>query len=113
MAKAIPRPEHPRPDFERAGWINLNGDWEFEIDSGNSGAARGLISGTRLQGAIVAPFCPESPSSGVANPAISGLCYTQLTDVEQEVNGLYTFARKPKFAPETIAKIVKRKAAIE
>lgn len=26
-----------------------------------------------------------------------GMCYTQLTDVEQEVNGLLTFDRKPKF----------------
>ena len=30
-------------------------------------------------------------------PAFAGLCYTQLTDVEQEVNGLLTFDRKPKF----------------
>jgi beta-galactosidase/beta-glucuronidase len=30
-------------------------------------------------------------------PQISGICYTQLTDVEQEVNGLMTFDRKPKF----------------
>jgi hypothetical protein len=25
------------------------------------------------------------------------MCYTQLTDVEQEVNGLLTYDRKPKF----------------
>jgi len=30
-------------------------------------------------------------------PAFAGLCYTQLTDVEQEINGLMTFDRKPKF----------------
>jgi beta-galactosidase/beta-glucuronidase len=30
-------------------------------------------------------------------PQIIGICYTQLTDVEQEVNGLLTFDRKPKF----------------
>ena len=29
--------------------------------------------------------------------AIAGICYTQLTDVEQEVNGLLTYDRKPKF----------------
>ena len=28
---------------------------------------------------------------------ILGMCYTQLTDVEQEVNGLLTYDRKPKF----------------
>jgi hypothetical protein len=32
-------------------------------------------------------------------PSITGICYTQLTDVEQEVNGLLTFDRKPKFDP--------------
>ncbi len=32
-----------------------------------------------------------------AIPAITGICYTQLTDVEQEVNGLLTYDRKPKF----------------
>jgi hypothetical protein len=33
---------------------------------------------------------------------ISGYCYTQLTDVQQEVNGLFTEDRKPKVAPEKI-----------
>lgn len=33
----------------------------------------------------------------------SGFCYTQLTDVEQEVNGLLTFDRRPKVNPEFIA----------
>ena len=28
------------------------------------------------------------------NPKIMGLCYTQLYDIEQEVNGLYTYDRK-------------------
>lgn len=47
------------------------------------------------------------------NPAFCGLCYTQLTDVEQEQNGLYTYDRKAKFDPEAIRKIVMRKAAFE
>ena len=32
------------------------------------------------------------------NPNIMGFCYTQLYDVEQERNGLYTYAREAKFA---------------
>jgi beta-galactosidase/beta-glucuronidase len=32
-----------------------------------------------------------------AMPGFIGICYTQLTDVEQEVNGLMTYDRKPKF----------------
>jgi len=27
-----PRPEHPRPQFERAEWINLNGEWNFAFE---------------------------------------------------------------------------------
>ena len=33
----------------------------------------------------------------VGIPGFAGLCYTQLTDVEQEINGLMTYDRKPKF----------------
>lgn len=40
-----------------------------------------------------------------AMPAFAGLCYTQLTDVEQEVNGLLTFDRKPKFDPQLVRAI--------
>ena len=47
------------------------------------------------------------------NPYMFGFCYTQLTDVEQEQNGLYTYDRKAKFEPEIIHKIFSRKAAIE
>ena len=31
------------------------------------------------------------------NPNLFGFCYTQLTDVEQEKNGLYYYDRRPKF----------------
>lgn len=47
------------------------------------------------------------------NNRMFGLCYTQLTDVEQEQNGLYTYDRVPKFKPEEIYKIFSKKAAIE
>lgn len=47
------------------------------------------------------------------NEKMFGFCYTQLTDVEQEQNGLYTYDRKPKFSPEIIREIFSRKAAIE
>ena len=37
--------------------------------------------------------------------ALFGYCYTQLTDVEQEVNGLLTYDRKYKISPEKIKKL--------
>ncbi len=47
------------------------------------------------------------------NPEIFGFCYTQLYDVEQEVNGLYTYGRAQKFDISLIQKIKQQKAAIE
>lgn len=47
-------------------------------------------------------------------PNIMGFCYTQLYDVEQETNGLYTYARKKKF--DDYSRIIAantKKAAIE
>lgn len=47
------------------------------------------------------------------HPKMCAFCYTQLYDVEQEVNGLYTYDRKPKFDPKIIKAINSQKAAIE
>jgi len=47
------------------------------------------------------------------NPGVAGFCYTQLTDVEQEVNGLVTYDRRLKFPPDRFAVILSRRAAIE
>jgi beta-galactosidase/beta-glucuronidase len=47
------------------------------------------------------------------NPRICAFCYTQLYDIEQEVNGLYSYDRKPKFDPAILYRINTKKAAIE
>jgi Beta-galactosidase/beta-glucuronidase len=47
------------------------------------------------------------------DPNMFGYCYTQLTDVFQEKNGLLTFDRKPKFDLGRIRDIQSRQAAIE
>ena len=36
---------------------------------------------------------------------ICGFCYTQLTDVEQEQNGIYNFDRTAKFDMQRVARI--------
>ena len=40
-----------------------------------------------------------------ALPFVSGFCYTQLTDIELEINGLLTYDRRPKVDPEKIREI--------
>jgi beta-galactosidase/beta-glucuronidase len=62
----MPRPEYPRPQFVRRDWLNLNGEWQFEIDAGDSGFQRGLHK-AELPGRILVPFCPESSLSGVGH----------------------------------------------
>ena len=39
---------------------------------------------------------------------LGGFCYTQLTDIEQEINGLLTYDRQPKVPPEKIAEMHRR-----
>lgn len=63
----IPRSEYPRPQFEREAYMNLNGVWQFEIDHGASGRARGLVDKEKLDGEITVPFCPESRLSGIGH----------------------------------------------
>lgn len=62
----IPRNEYPRPQFVREKWLCLNGEWEFEIDRGNSGLERGLLE-RPFQNRITVPFCPESTLSGIGD----------------------------------------------
>ncbi len=70
---SIPLPEHPRPDFHRPDWRNLNGAWRFRLDRGNRGEAAGwqrapLASPRR----ITVPFSWGAPLSGVPDSADIG-----------------------------------------
>ncbi|HLG77400.1 MAG TPA: beta-galactosidase, partial [Ktedonobacteraceae bacterium] len=47
------------------------------------------------------------------NPHMFGYCYTQLTDVSIEQNGIYTFERQSKFDNARLRAIQQRPAAIE
>ena len=52
----------------------------------------------------------------MSNYKMFGFCYTQLYDIEQEQNGLYTYDREKKFSDDIYAKIIavnKQIAAIE
>ncbi|WP_405064011.1 beta-galactosidase [Kribbella sp. NBC_01505] len=59
-----PRAEYPRPQFVRSEWVNLNGEWQFEIDRSDSGLERG-VRDRELERRITVPFAPESELSGI------------------------------------------------
>ena len=78
----IPRPEHPRPQFVRDSWVNLNGSWTYTFDFGESGLARGLEKSEGFDGKITVPFCPESKLSGVEyKDFINCMWYQRSVDV--------------------------------
>ncbi len=68
---AIPLPEHPRPDLQRAEWLNLNGAWAFRFDKDGAGERErwyeSAPAGFPLR--INVPFAWGSKLSGVADEA--------------------------------------------
>ena len=80
--------------------------WETQGGQGHGEEAKRLEEFyTRYQGTIDAML---------DNPHLFGFCYTQLTDVEQERNGLYFYdTRKPKFDIARLCAITSRQAAYE
>ncbi|WP_309120202.1 sugar-binding domain-containing protein [Paenibacillus sp.] len=68
---------------------------EFAI---NYSAARNEEDLLQRLAAVIRPM--------LRSPIVQGFCYTQLTDVEQEVNGLLTYDRKPKLPIEKIREVM-------
>jgi len=65
-AGAVPRSEHPKPQFQREAWINLNGRWDFAFDFDLKGIdERWQDKPERFDKTITVPFCPESSLSGI------------------------------------------------
>ena len=84
----IPRPEYPRPQFERTDWVNLNGQWTFEMDFGASGEQRGWTNSKGLSKKITVPFCPESELSGIGyTDFIPCVWYQRNINIPAEWNG--------------------------
>jgi len=61
----IPRPEHPRPDFKREKWLNLNGRWQFHIAPPKRGIRKVHKPPEEFSREITVPFPPESKLSGI------------------------------------------------
>ncbi|HUQ31877.1 MAG TPA: glycoside hydrolase family 2 TIM barrel-domain containing protein [Pyrinomonadaceae bacterium] len=66
----IPRPEYPRPQFVRADWLNLNGEWEFAFDDANKGREKGWHFGLTLEKRITVPFPYQAEASGINDKGI-------------------------------------------
>ena len=68
----IPLSEHPRPNFERPVWQNLNGYWQFKPDSANIGLTENWQNEAEFfDQKILVPFSWASPASGVKLPKVN------------------------------------------
>ncbi len=87
-AVPIPRPEHPRPDFARNTFYNLNGTWQFAFDDDDRGLAERWQDGRQLPLSIVVPFCYQSEKSGLGGDEIHPiLWYRRTFRVPQDMQG--------------------------
>ena len=82
----IYRTEHPKPQFQRDNWQNLNGLWQFEIDQEKNGEARGLCKpDATLCDRIQVPFCCESKLSGIGyTDFVNGVWYQRKVQITSE-----------------------------
>ena len=87
----VPLPEHPRPDFQRLMWRNLNGLWQFRFDKANTGLSEQWqsksLSNTQD---IMVPFPWGSKLSQVIDEADIGW-YQRQIQVPQQWNGWRAF----------------------
>ena len=89
---SIPLPEHPRPDFERPDWLNLNGQWDFALDSLNVGLDQAWFFGeTAFPEKITVPFSWAAPLSGIGRDDIHSGWYKRTLDVPPEWDGRLTY----------------------
>ena len=88
VATSQPRSEYPRPQFERADWLCLNGQWTCEFDFGHSGLDRGWQQSRGFSRQITVPFCPESRLSGIQyTDFVEDFWYQRLITVPAEWSG--------------------------
>ena len=87
-AQTMPRPEYPRPQFERAEWRNLNGAWTYAFDFDKTGLGKGFITSNGFKDQIIVPFCPESKLSGIEyKDFIEEMWYHRKLEIPTEWSG--------------------------
>ncbi len=76
-ADNVPWPEHPRPDFKRDPWVNLNGPWAFAFDPQDKGEKdQWFVPGRHaFERQIVVPFPWESRLSGIGDTEYKGVAW--------------------------------------
>ena len=80
--RELPLPEYPRPQLARSGWANLNGVWDYAINTSNKFPKE-------YDGEIIVPFSPESELSEVGRTLKKGefLWYRRNVSLPESFSG--------------------------
>jgi beta-galactosidase/beta-glucuronidase len=85
MENKIPRAEHPKAQFERENWQNINGEWNFAFDDENQGEKNKWFEQNELGEKIIVPFTFETKASGIADRSQHNyIWYQRSFEVEAE-----------------------------
>ncbi|MCU1431528.1 MAG: putative Glycoside hydrolase family 2 (glycosyl hydrolase family 2) [Actinotalea sp.] len=87
--------------------ISEFGGIALDLEEGENWSGYGAV---RSPEALLAGY-EELVSALLASPVLAGFCWTQLTDVQQERNGLLTGAREAKASVEKVRAITRRVSA--
>lgn len=84
FSSEIPLPQHPRPNFERSVWQNLNGYWQFKPDSSNVGLSENWQNEAEFfDQKILVPFSWASPLSEIKLPKVNVGWYFRTFEIKK------------------------------
>lgn len=77
--------EHPRPQFRRESWENLNGSWDFSFDDENKGEEEEWFKDPAFKEKIKVPFTYETEASGIQDETLHGnVWYHRRLSIDKE-----------------------------
>lgn len=82
---------YPRPQFQRASWLNLNGSWRFAYDDDCKWVQPADMTLADWTHTIEVPFAPETKRSGIGEQGFHMNCWYErefeLNSPSEELNG--------------------------